>query len=280
MIGPGVIGGCRQHIGAAVLVDHLLQIRRAQPHVVFPVVEALGREGHTGVAGENGRGAGQELHHAARAAGIMGRGVEVALLAGDGQGEGQLGAAFDLGGQHRIAALGQDVAALGGGPHDPHADVLFAIAFRQVDQQGVFLGVGQGLGGVEHDRPQQVALAELGQDARRAHGLAAFEAGAVGGGGGRVVAKVDLGDAGLLGGQLAVEGGEVLAALGIEVLGADGVAARLRRPAPPVEGAALGDGRGAHLLDMGEVLVGEGGVVQLLQRQPAGEELRLGIFDT
>ncbi len=93
------------------------------------------------------------------------------------------------------------------------------------------------------------------------------------------MAKVDLGGPGLLGRQLAVEGGDVLAALGIKGLGSDGVAARFRGPPAPVEGARHGDRRGPDLLDVGEVLVGEGRVVQLLQRQPAGEELRLGVVD-
>ena len=120
--------------------------------------------------------------------------------------------------QKRIASLGQQHAALGGRADGAHGQVLIAIAARQIDQQGRFLGIGKGVVDMEHQATEQILGPDIGQDPRGAHLLPAVKAGAVGLGDHRIAVQAQLPDAGLLGGQLAVECGDVARALTVEGL--------------------------------------------------------------
>ena len=118
--------------------------------------------------------------------------------------------------------------------------------------------------------------AEALQKASSADHLAAVEATAVGLRDLRVLAQGQAADPGLLGGQLAVEDGQVAAALPVEGLGLRHLAQRLGGPSLPVEGASLGDRRDAGGGQPGEVGLGGGRVAEFGQGQPARVELGLG----
>ena len=79
----------------------------------------------------------------------------------------------------------------------------------------------------------------------------------------------------LLGRQHAVEARVIGRALGEQGLGRRRIAPGPGRAAPPVIGPADGDRGLGHLLDHGEMLLGQGRIVQALQGDPAGIELRL-----
>ena len=274
--GPGVVGGGGHDVGAAELIDQLAEIGRAQGHVVVGIVEVVPRMGGADLAGDIGGGGGHELHHApCPGAGARVR-IEAALLAGDSQDEGRLGGAnCERRRAHGIAALRQDVAVLGGVAHHPHGELLIAPAAGEIHQQGIVGGAGEGLGHVGGEGVDGI----LGPDAvEKPQGLdcvAGLEGAAIGGGDPGVFAQGQIGQPGLHRRQLAIEGGVEVRRLAVEDLCGHRIVHGLRRAAPPVEGAALGQGRLADGLQAGEPAIGAVGIVEAGKGQPAGIEGRL-----